>query len=558
MEQKWWKRSVVYQIYPRSFMDSNGDGVGDLNGIISRLTYIQKLGADIIWLCPVYRSPNDDNGYDISDYRDIMAEFGAMADFDRLLEKAHSLGLKIMMDLVVNHSSDEHAWFVESQRSRANPYRDFYIWRDGKKDGPPNNWGASFGGSAWAQAGPTGQYYLHLFSPKQPDLNWENPSLRQAVYSLMHFWLDKGVDGFRMDVINYISKVPGLPDGKVRDGSYGDFGPYCLNGPRIHEFLKEMHREVLGHYPIVTVGEMPGVSTDQARLYTAPEEKELDMVFQFEHMAVDNDENGRWTTNRFRLDDLRRVLSHWQTALHGTGWNSLYWNNHDQPRVVSRFGDDSTPEKRAASAKMLGTLLHMMEGTPYVYQGEELGMTNIAFDRIEDYRDIETLNVYDEYTRQRGVAPQDMLRRLHCRSRDNARTPMQWDDTKNAGFTTGTPWIGVNPNYRQINAASQIDDENSVFSYYRRLIRLRKEIDVITEGDYTLLLPDHPWLFAYQRTIPDQRLTVLCGFNGEEADCADALPFCKGRLLLSNYGEANGTIWRPYEARVYLEEGDAL
>ena len=551
----WWQRAVVYQVYPRSFYDSNGDGIGDLNGVRAKLDYIRRLGVDVIWLNPIYKSPNDDNGYDISDYRAIMDEFGTMEDFDRLLAEAHEKGLRIVMDLVVNHTSDEHPWFIESRSSAESPYRDYYIWREGKDGNPPNNWGASFRGSAWERCEETGMYYLHTFSKKQPDLNWENETVRGEVYDLMRFWLDKGIDGFRMDVINYISKTPEMPDGPMMNRLYGNFRPYCLNGPRVHEFLKEMNREVLSHYDVMTVGETPGVSVEQAQRYTGPDEHELNMVFQFAHVNLDYDENGKWTLKRVPLDGLRRVLSEWQTGLHGKGWNSLYLNNHDQPRMVSRFGDDSTEALRSASAKMLGVLMHMMQGTPYVYQGEELGMTNVAFPDISDYRDIDTLNAWNEMTGELGVSPEHMLACIHRRSRDNARTPMQWSAAPNAGFTTGTPWIGVNPNYVTINAEAQENDPDSVLCFYRRLIALRRELPIITEGDYALLLADHPQIFAYQRSWQGQRLYVICSFSAQTFDAPEILPYCGGRLLLCNYAPDGDTqTLRPYEARVYLVE----
>lgn len=551
----WWQRAVVYQVYPRSFYDSNGDGIGDLNGVRAKLDYIRRLGVDVIWLNPIYKSPNDDNGYDISDYRAIMDEFGTMEDFDRLLAEAHEKGLRIVMDLVVNHTSDEHPWFIESRKSAESPYRDYYIWREGKDGNPPNNWGASFRGSAWERCEETGMYYLHTFSKKQPDLNWENETVRGEVYDLMRFWLDKGIDGFRMDVINYISKTPEMPDGPMMNRLYGNFRPYCLNGPRVHEFLKEMNREVLSHYDVMTVGETPGVSVEQAQRYTGPDEHELNMVFQFAHVNLDYDENGKWTLKRVPLDGLRRVLSEWQTGLHGKGWNSLYLNNHDQPRMVSRFGDDSTEALRSASAKMLGVLMHMMQGTPYVYQGEELGMTNVAFPDISDYRDIDTLNAWNEMTGELGVSPEHMMACIHRRSRDNARTPMQWSAAPNAGFTTGTPWIGVNPNYRTINVEAQENDPDSVLCFYRRLIALRRELPIITEGDYALLLADHPQIFAYQRSWQGQRLYVICSFSAQTFDAPEILPYCGGRLLLCNYAPDGDTqTLRPYEARVYLVE----
>ena len=551
----WWQRAVVYQVYPRSFYDSNGDGIGDLNGVRAKLDYIRRLGVDVIWLNPIYKSPNDDNGYDISDYRAIMDEFGTMEDFDRLLAEAHEKGLRIVMDLVVNHTSDEHPWFIESRSSAESPYRDYYIWREGKDGNPPNNWGASFRGSAWERCEETGMYYLHTFSKKQPDLNWENETVRGEVYDLMRFWLDKGIDGFRMDVINYISKTPEMPDGPMMNRLYGNFRPYCLNGPRVHEFLQEMNREVLSHYDVMTVGETPGVSVEQAQRYTGPDEHELNLVFQFAHANLDYDENGKWTLKRVPLDGLRRVLSEWQTGLHGKGWNSLYLNNHDQPRMVSRFGDDSTEALRSASAKMLGVLMHMMQGTPYVYQGEELGMTNVAFPDISDYRDIDTLNAWNEMTGELGVSPEHMMACIHRRSRDNARTPMQWSAAPNAGFTTGTPWIGVNPNYETVNAEAQENDPDSVLCFYRRLIALRRELAIITEGDYALLLDDHPQIFAYQRSWQGQRLYVICSFSAQTFDAPEILPYCGGRLLLCNYApDGDAQTLRPYEARVYLVE----
>lgn len=555
MGNDWWRKSVVYQVYPRSFYDSNGDGIGDLNGIRMKLDYIAGLGVDVIWLNPIYQSPNDDNGYDISDYRAIMDEFGTMRDFDLLLKEAHEKGLKIVMDLVVNHTSDEHFWFKESRKGKDNPYRDYYIWADGKDGGAPNNWGASFRGSAWEKTDETGAYYLHTFSRKQPDLNWKNEKVRQEVYSLMRFWLDKGIDGFRMDVINYISKTDEMPDGPMMNKLYGNFRPYCLNGPHIHEYLKEMNREVLSRYDIMTVGEMPGVSVAQAQKYTAPEEHELNMVFQFAHMGLDAKEEGKWSLGRVPLDAFKKVMSEWQTGLHQKGWNSLYLNNHDQPRLVSRFGDDSTEENRVLSAKMLGTLMHMMQGTPYVYQGEELGMTNVAFPDISCYRDIDTLNAYREMTGELGVDPDHMLKCIHKKSRDNARTPMQWNGAENAGFTSGTPWIGVNPNYPAINVERQENDPESVLNYYRRLIALRKQYDIITEGDYTLILDGIPGLFAYQRSSRTEVMTVLCSFSDQQMRVPGLAEYFKGSKLIGNYGQdgAADTL-RPYEALVLLDK----
>ncbi|MGG5253494.1 glycoside hydrolase family 13 protein [Neobacillus sp. SM06] len=558
MERAWWKESVVYQIYPRSFMDANGDGIGDIKGITSKLDYLQELGIDVIWLSPVYKSPNDDNGYDISDYRDIMDDFGTMEDFDEMLEEAHKRGIKIMMDLVVNHSSDEHQWFIESRSSKDNPKRDYYIWKPGKDRQEPTNWEAAFKGSVWQYDETTDEYYLHLFSKKQPDLNWENPKLRREVYDMMTSWLDKGIDGFRMDVINMISKDQRYPDGEVADGKkYGNGGPYFLNGPRIHEFLQEMNREVLSKYDIITVGETPGVTPEDAKLYTGSERGELNMVFQFEHMGVGDGPEGKWSNQPWKLTDLKRILSNWQTELEEDGWNSLYWDNHDQPRVVSRFGNDSE-EYREISAKMLATCLHMMKGTPYIYQGEELGMTNVRFESIDQYKDIESLNAYNEYVHEYGVDPNEFLKVIHARGRDNARTPFQWDDSANAGFTTGTPWIEVNPNYPQINAKKQVADPNSVFYFYKKLIELRKQHDIIVYGRYELLLADDEQIYAFTRTLGNEQLLVICNFSSEQPEFTlpREMDDSTKELLISNYPvDAEERIQqlslRPYEARVY-------
>ncbi|MCL2035416.1 MAG: alpha-glucosidase [Oscillospiraceae bacterium] len=556
MERTWWKESVIYQIYPRSFYDSNGDGNGDLAGATAKLDYLKDLGIDIIWLSPIFKSPNHDNGYDISDYRAIMDEFGTMEDFGRLLSEAHARGIKIMLDLVANHTSDEHPWFIESRKSRDNAYRDYYIWHDGKNGGPPNNWESFFGGPTWEYDDKTGQYYMHLFVKQQPDLNWENPDVRHEIYDMMKWWFDKGVDGFRMDTVNMYSKAPGFPDGEPIPGTpYGDKSPHMHNGPRIHEFLKEMNREVLSKYDIVTVGEAPETSVEDAILYTGFDQGELNMVFTFEHMWTDYQNATQWCDLKFDLVKLKNALSSWQTGLHEKGWNSLYWNNHDQPRVVSRFGDDG--EYREVSAKMLAACLHMMQGTPYIYQGEELGMTNVAFSGIDDYDDVATVNAYREYTENRGVSHGDMMRYIHQTSRDNARTPMQWDNTENAGFTTGKPWLKVNPNYPVINAKAQVNDPDSVFGFYKKLIRLRKEHPVIVYGDYELLLPDHPAIFAYLRKLGGETLLTVCSFQKEcvEFSVPDILPLEKAKLLLSNYDSPDITrtfTLQPYEARVYL------
>jgi oligo-1,6-glucosidase len=519
----WWQSAVVYQIYPRSFADSDGDGVGDLGGIAARLDYLAELGVDVIWLSPIYPSPQDDAGYDISDYQDIEPTFGTLADFDALLAAVHERGMKLIMDLVVNHTSDEHPWFVESRSSRDNPKRDWYWWRD-----EPTNWRSFFSGPTWDHDETTGQYYLHLFSRKQPDLNWENPEVRQAIYSMMGWWLDRGVDGFRMDVINMLSKDTALPDAPGGDGS-----PYYLCGPRIHEFLQEMHREVFEarDSELLTVGEMPGVTLEEAKRFTDPARGEVDMVFQFEHVELDHGDS-KWDVRGLRLRDLKRSFGRWQAGLAERGWNSLYWNNHDQPRVVSRYGDGS-----AAAAKMLGTVLHLHRGTPYVYQGEELGMTNYPFTSIDQFRDIESLNHYAET----GSLPA-----LQAASRDHARTPMQWDASPHAGFTTGTPWLAVNPNHVEINAAAEREDPDSVFHHYRRLIDLRHGEPAVVHGDFTMLLEDDERVYAFTRRWRETELLVLGNFSGDEVP-VDLSGWEDAELLIGEGGRALG----PWEGRVY-------
>ena len=557
MEKKWWKESVVYQIYPRSFKDSNGDGIGDLNGITEKMDYLRELGINVIWLSPVYQSPNTDNGYDISDYQAIMEEFGTMEDFDRMLQSAHDHGIRLVMDLVVNHTSDEHPWFVESRKSKDNPYRDYYIWREGRDGKEPNNWGSCFSGSAWKYDAATDMYYLHLFAEKQPDLNWDNPKVRQEVFHMMDWWCKKGIDGFRMDVISMISKDPALPDGPVNGSGYGDYGPYAVNGPHVHEYLQEMNREVLSKYDLMTVGECSGVTIEEAKKYANQDGRELNMVFQFEHMDLDGGESFKWNDRKINLVELKQVLTKWQTELARTAWNSLFWDNHDQPRIVSRLGDDSTREYREASAKMLGLCLHMMQGTPYVYQGEELGMTNVPFAALEDFRDIESINAYHELTESGQVSPEDMMRFLRYKSRDNARTPMQWDDSENAGFTEGTPWIMVNPNYKEINAKEQLARPDSVFHFYQKLIRLRKEREIIPYGEYELLLPEDPDLYVYTRALGEQKLLVICNFRKEEK--AFTLPEGfdpgMGEILIGNYPDRelqNTMTLKAYEALAIL------
>ena len=549
MDKKWWKEAVVYQIYPRSFMDSNGDGIGDLNGITSRLDYLKDLGVDVIWLSPVYQSPNDDNGYDISDYQAIMQEFGTMEDFDRMLSEMHKRGIKLVMDLVVNHTSDEHKWFVESRKSKENPYRDYYIWRDAKEGKEPNNWGSCFSGSAWKYDPQTEMYYLHLFSTKQPDLNWENPTVRKEVFDMMNWWCEKGIDGFRMDVISMISKPEGLPDGKIPEGGlYGDSG--CVNGPHVHEYLQEMNKEVLSKYDLMTVGECAGVTIEEAEKYASADGKELSMVFQFELVELASGKYGKWTTKKPEMKKVRAVMNKWQNDLEGKAWNSLYWDNHDQPRAVSRFGDDS-PMYREISAKMIATCLHMLKGSPYIYQGEEIGMTNAYFKSISDYRDIEAINAYKEYTESGLMTEEEMLNCLKMISRDNARTPMQWDDSANAGFTTGTPWISVNKNYTQINAKAALEDKDSVFYYYQKLIRLRHQYEVIVEGVFHGLLEDNDDIYAYERTLGNEKLVVACNFTNKEVPC-ELFEENEGEELITNYKNHVAGALQPYETRVIL------
>lgn len=550
MEQ-WWKRSVIYQIYPRSFADSNGDGIGDLNGITDHLDYLKELGIDVIWLSPVYQSPNADNGYDISDYRQIMQDFGTMEDFDRMLAEAHRRGIKIIMDLVVNHTSDQHRWFVESRSGVDSPYRDYYIWKEGRDGQEPNNWGADFGGSAWSLDEKSGMYYLHCFSPQQPDLNWENEQVRNEVYDMMKWWLDKGIDGFRMDVISMISKDQSFPDGPVENGLYGNHKPYVCNGPRVHEFLREMNEKVLSKYDIMTVGEALGATLEDARLYAGEDTHELNMIFHFEHVSLGEKVNGKWTWKKVPLKELRAVLNKWQTGLEGTGWNSLYWDNHDQPRAVSRFGNDS-PLYREVSAKMLAICLHMMKGTPYIYQGEEIGMTNPYFDRLEDYRDVESIHAYEELTESGLVGREEMMQCLKVISRDNARTPMQWNKQRHAGFTEGIPWISVNSNYLSINAEDERKKPDGVFACYQKLIRLRKEMDIVVYGEFRGLMEESDSIYAYERLWKGERLLVVCNFTEEEQACPLLEGAGQAEEIISNYKEHKACVLQPYEARVLL------
>ena len=533
---KWWKKIVVYQIYPKSFQDSNGDGIGDINGIISRLDYLKDLGIGAVWLSPVFKSPQDDNGYDISDYTDIDPMFGCLDDMQRLIEEGKKRGIYMIMDLVLNHSSDEHKWFVEAKKSKDNPYHDYYVWRDGVEGVLPNDMKASFGGSAWEWVPELGQYYFHQFSVKQPDLNWDNPKVRQELFDMIYGWMEKGVGGFRLDVIDQIAKEP---DKKI-----------TANGPMLHNYIREMSKATFQKGDLITVGETWGATTELAKLYSNPDGSEFSMVFQFEHILLDQQEGKeKWDLAPFPFMKFKQIIKKWQKELYKCGWNSLFWNNHDLPRIVSRWGNDK--EYRVESAKMLATLLHGLQGTPYVYQGEELGMTNVKFD-IEDYKDIETLNLYKERL-EKGYAKEDIMESIYVKGRDNARTPMQWDDTENAGFTTGTPWIKVNPNYKTINAKSQTSDENSIFTYYKNLIAFRKEYPVFVDGDFEMLMEENEHLFAYKRTTEDAKLYVFCNFYGETETC-DMLEEMKDKkLLISNYAEREDNVLKPYEARMYVE-----
>ena len=553
----WWKKSVVYQIYPKSFYDSDGDGFGDLNGIREKLSYLEKLGVDVIWLNPIYESPQVDNGYDISNYKKIEPQLGTMEDFDMLLKEAHEKGIRIILDLVVNHTSDKHPWFTEAKKGKENLYHDYYIW----KDTIPNNWGSSFGGPAWEYVEETAQYYLHLFAKEQPDLNWENPKVRKEVQEILRFWLEKGIDGFRMDVITLISKDPAYPDGPViQNKAYGSYYAGCASGPRVHEYLQEMNREVLSKYDIMTVGEAPHTSADEAAPYTASDRHELNMVFHFDHMHLDYDENGKYAKTRVKLTDLKRVMTE-DTMHECDGWNSLYWSNHDQARAVSRFGNESEPY-RVKSAKMLGTILHMMQGTPYIYEGEELGMTNAHFESIDEYKDVEALDIFRDFTERKGFSEKDTLELLGLKSRDNARTPMQWDNTVNAGFTEGTPWIGVNKNCKEINVEQCLADQDSIFYYYQKLIQLRHEMPIITDGVYELLDKENESVYAYLRKGEKETLLVVGNFTDKTINyhIEEKVQAKKSRLLISNYNAAE-TFERdlslePYGACVYLLEAE--
>lgn len=548
---KWWQKSVAYEIYVRSFNDTNHDGIGDLGGIIEKLDYLKDLGVDVLWLTPIYDSPNDDNGYDISNYEAIMDCFGTMADFKNLLDQAHQRGLKIIMDLVVNHTSDEHPWFIESKKGKNNPYRDYYIWQDPRPDGSaPNNWTSCFLGSAWQYDKESNQYYLHLFSKKQPDLNWDNPTLRNTIQNMMRTWLDMGIDGFRMDVITLISKDKAniYQDSPIKGHSV------CANGPKIHEYLQELNTNVFSHYDCMTVGEAPAVRPDDALRYASNDGQELSMVFQFELMDVDGGEKMKWNDEKYNLVDVKAILRKWQLALHGKAWNSLFWNNHDQPRVVSRFGDTSTKDYWQKSAKMLATAQYFLEGTPYLFQGEELGMTNMNFKAIDELRDIESINAYDLYVNtEKRFSSAEMMRYINKASRDHARTPMQWDNSQNAGFSDVEPWIKVNPNYVWLNAQNQINDPHSIYHYYQKMIAILKENEVVQYGDYQEYFDDSDQVYIYQRQYHGHTLYVLCNFK-EPTFTFDASFIDKeAKVILANYDNPTRGILRAYEAVVFYK-----
>ena len=534
--EKWWKKAVVYQIYPKSFQDSDGDGIGDLQGIIKRLDYLETLGINAIWLSPVFKSPQADNGYDISDYRDIDPTFGSLDDMEELINEAKKHKIRIMMDLVLNHSSNEHRWFKEAKKSKDNPYHDYYIWRDGEEGMPPSDMKAVFGGSAWEYVPEIGQYYFHQFLPEQPDLNWENPKVRSAIYDMILWWMDKGVGGFRLDVIDQIAKEP---DKRI-----------TINGPRLQEYFKELSKETFQKGDLITVGEAWGADTERAKLYSNPDGSEFSMVFQFEHIGLDQKEGGeKWDLAPLPFKKLKKIMAHWQNELYNCGWNSLFWDNHDLPRIVSRWGNDR--EYRVESAKMLAILLHGMQGTPYIYQGEELGMTNVQYD-IEDYKDCEIINMYHERL-EKGYSKDEIMKSIYAKGRDNARTPMQWDDTENAGFTTGTPWIKVNDNYDKINARSQVDDPDSIFSCYRKLVQLRKDYPVFVDGKFTLLLEDDENIFAYSRKNEEKTMIVVCNFFDKEIPMPLAKECGDMEVLISNYKDTSDmSVLRPYEARMYI------
>ncbi len=546
MQKVWWKESVVYQIYPRSYNDSNNDGIGDIPGIIEKLDYIKSLGIDVIWLSPVYKSPNDDNGYDISDYRSIMDEFGTMADFDLLLEGIHERGMKLIMDLVANHSSDEHFWFQESRKSKNNPYRDYYNWKSGKNGKPPTNWPSFFGGSTWEYDAETDEYYLHLFSKKQPDLNWENPRVRKEIYNIIEFWFEKGVDGFRMDVISLISKKPNYPDAKST--VFGEIVENIYaNGPRVHEFLSEMNEEVLGKYDIMTVGEGPGITLEHSLDYVGEDRNELNMVFHFDHMFMEMGEGGRFDINPIDFIEFKKVFTRWDEKLKDNGWGSIFLDNHDFPRMVSRYGNDK--EYWEYSSKLLTTLLLTMRGTPYTYQGDEIGMTNVAFSNPEDYDDIETLNYFKE-AKEKGISNEEALKNVHYIGRDNARTPMQWSNVDNAGFTETKPWLKVNPNYKSINVEEQENRKDSILNYYRSMVQFRKDHPTLVYGDYESLQNEHPHIYAYRRWDDEEEFLILLNFSDQPQHFDEK--FGALELLVNNYDYKDSSQrLRPWEAKIF-------
>lgn len=547
LKSTWWKEAVAYQIYPRSFNDSNDDGIGDLPGIIEKLDYIKSLGVDVIWLCPIYQSPNDDNGYDVSDYYQIMTDFGTMADFDALLEGVHARAMKVIMDLVPNHTSDEHMWFKESKKSEDNPYRDYYIWKKGTPGNPPNNWPSFFSGGAWEYDEATKSYYLHLFSKKQPDLNWDNPKVRKEMYDVMHFWYKKGIDGFRMDVVSLISKQINFPDTDTNVFTE-IISKYYANGPRVHEYIAEMSNEVLSKYDSMTVGEGPGITLENALDYVAHDREELNMIFHFGHMYIDNGPGGKYDPVPYNLVDMKKVFSDWDEKLRDKGWGAIFLGNHDFPRIVSRFGNDR--EFRCESAKLLATLLLTMRGTPFIYQGDELGMTNVAFDSIDDYRDIETLNSWKEALKE-GKSPKEFMKLVHAQSRDNARTPMQWNSRANGGFSNTTPWIKSNSNFVEINTEAQNEEKDSVLNFYRKMINFRKQHTTLIYGDYQDLMPEHPTIYAYKRWDDKTSFLVILNFSDYEIEFPEKLEN-DYVLQLRNYNNlAEGSILKPWDARIY-------
>ena len=551
MKKVWWKEAVAYQIYPRSFMDSNGDGIGDLNGIILKLDYLKALGVDVIWVSPFYKSPNDDCGYDISDYKDIMDEFGTMADFDRLLEEVHKRGMKLIADLVINHTSDEHPWFIESRSSKDNPKRDWYIWRDGKDGAEPNNWESIFSGSAWEYDEETEQYYMHIFSRKQPDLNWENPEVRDALYEMINWWLDKGIDGFRVDAISHIKKEDGLADmPNPQNLKYVSSFDKHMNVDGIQPLLEELKENTFAKYDIMTVGEANGVKVEDAHLWVGEEEGKFNMVFQFESLGLWKDQSSEGTD----ICELKRSLTKWQKGLEGIGWNALFIENHDLPRIVSSLGDDVNYWKESATS--LGMMYFMMQGTPFIYQGQEIGMTNVVFDKVEDYQDVQSTGLYYSKLEQ-GMAHEDIMEIIRATARGNTRTPMQWNSESNAGFTTGTPWIGVNPNYPQINVEAQEEDPDSILNFYKEMVTLRKSDDVFMYGTYDLVQENHPEIYAYTRTLGEKRVLILCNLKGKDTSIdLENISVSSDQLLLANipveeHESMTELNFKPFEARIY-------